>query len=658
MPLIFSLSLRLRILGSAGLLWCAMYAWGGPADFFMIQVVDAATGRGVPLVSLRTTHDTVWWTDSNGIIAFSEPGLMDLEVFFHVQSPGYDYPKDGFGNRGVKLQTHPGGNATIKLQRSNIAERLYRITGAGIYRDSVLLGRSVPLKHPVINGQVMGQDTVIATPYRGKIYWFWGDTDRPSYALGNFGASGATSDLPGVGGLDPGVGVDLNYFVDEHGFSKAMCHLPGPGAHWIEGLFTIPDGHGGERLAATVANHKDLAEAQSWDLMLYDDAKNVFEPLEHWNIHAGHDSAHPFKARSDGVDYFYLFPNFRVKADLDSLRRRENYEAFTCVAGDGRWRAGDTTLDRDAAGLLQYRWKAGADRLTPGWERKFVSDGKLQPEENWLDLHDFEDGTRVPASRGSVYWNSFRQRWIMLIAPRSKAGEVWFAEGDTPTGPWVYARRVATHGDYNFYNPTQHPFFDQDGGRLVYFEGTYTDTFSGARSRTPRYNYNQLMYRLALDDPRLNLPVPVYRLHDTDGKIRFGLRDQVTASEAWKQIEEIAWFAWPAQKDNRSGVPIYANSKDSAGLSLTPPQPNARPLFFGLPLADSGSTNAAEFRSPALATLMEYRRASDNRCEYSTQTKPPKGCLPEGRPICRVWQAPNRKPSLDWKAQVIPPQGR
>ena len=56
-----------------------------------------------------------------------------------------------------------------------------------------------------------------------------------------------------------------------------------------------------------------------------------------------------------------------------------------------------------------------------------------------------------------------------------------------------------------FYNPTQHPFFDQDGGRLIYFEGTYVTTFSGNNNPTPRYNYNQVMYRLDLSDDRLHL---------------------------------------------------------------------------------------------------------------------------------------------------------
>jgi len=49
----------------------------------------------------------------------------------------------------------------------------------------------------------------------------------------------------------------------------------------------------------------------------------------------------------------------------------------------------------------------------------------------------------------------------------------------------------------------QHSFFDQEGGRIIYFEGTYTASFSGARELTPRYDYNQILYRLRLDDPRL-----------------------------------------------------------------------------------------------------------------------------------------------------------
>ena len=67
------------------------------------------------------------------------------------------------------------------------------------------------------------------------------------------------------------------------------------------------------------------------------------------------------------------------------------------------------------------------------------------------------------------------------------------------------ATKIVTHDKYSFYNPKQHPVFDRDGGRVIYFEGTYTATFSGNPNRTPRYDYNQIMYRLDLSDARLGL---------------------------------------------------------------------------------------------------------------------------------------------------------
>ena len=107
---------------------------GSSRNYFKIQVVDGQTGRGVPLVELRTTNNIRYFTDSNGIVAFYEPGLMNREVFFFVESHGYEFPKDGFGFHGTRLKTISGGRAVIKINRINIAERLYRVTGQGIYR--------------------------------------------------------------------------------------------------------------------------------------------------------------------------------------------------------------------------------------------------------------------------------------------------------------------------------------------------------------------------------------------------------------------------------------------------------------------------------------------------------------------------------------------
>ena len=99
----------------------------------------------------------------------------------------------------------------------------------------------------------------------------------------------------------------------------------------------------------------------------------------------------------------------------------------------------------------------------------------------------------------------------------SMLGEIYYAESEKPEGPWTWAKKIVTHHhevpgtfgprseDMDFYNPTQHPYYDQEGGRIIYFEGTYTHSFSGNPERTPRYEYNQMMYRLDLSDPRLKL---------------------------------------------------------------------------------------------------------------------------------------------------------
>ena len=126
-------------------------------------------------------------------------------------------------------------------------------------------------------------------------------------------------------------------------------------------------------------------------------------------------------------------------------------------------------------------------------------------DENHLDA---ETGEPIQLHGGTVHWNEHRRRWVMIALESwgtSMLGEIWYAEADTPLGPWEKAVKIVTHDDYSFYNPKQHPMFDQQNGRFIYFEGTYTHTFSSNTDPTPRYDYNQIMYRLDLADERLGL---------------------------------------------------------------------------------------------------------------------------------------------------------
>ena len=59
------------------------------AAYFTVTVIDEQTGRGVPLVELKTVSNVAWWTDSNGIAVVEEPGFIDQETYFFVRSDGY-----------------------------------------------------------------------------------------------------------------------------------------------------------------------------------------------------------------------------------------------------------------------------------------------------------------------------------------------------------------------------------------------------------------------------------------------------------------------------------------------------------------------------------------------------------------------------------------
>ena len=585
-------------------------AWLGAAPF-VIEVVDDRTGRGVPLVELRTVNDIALVTDSNGLAAFDEPGLMDKPVFFHVKSHGYEFPKDGFGYRGRALDVKPGGSARLPLERINIAERLYRVTGAGIYRDTLLAGRAPPIAAPVLNARVLGSDSVVNAVYRGKIHWFWGDTNRPGYPLGNFQVPGATSRLPADGGLDPDVGVNLDYFTGPDGFARPTAEMPGAGPTWIFGLAVV-----GDRLFATYSKVKPPLEIYERGLVAFNDQKQTFEKAAVFPKDA------PFYPNGqtflkDGYLYFTTpYPLVRVKADAASLAKLETYEAFTCLAAGSR--LDNPKIDRDPQGRPDYRWKRNAPPVGPVEQAKLVKEGHLQAGEALLPLQDFETGKAVLAHAGSIYWNEYRKRWVMIaveIMGRSFLGEVWCAEAETPLGPWVYARKIVTHDRYSFYNPKQHPFFSKENGRVLYFEGTYTQTFSGNPVATPRYDYNQILYKLDLDDPRLNLPVLV-------------------------RVEKSPAPFFALARPGEGTVPVYA-AGDGLKTGAPPGSSRAGILFHALP---------AEVKSPPPNTvpLWEFREKGADGAgfpTYSTDEAVP-GLERAARPVCRVWRNPMKSGAI------------
>jgi hypothetical protein len=421
-------SLFIVAISVAVLLWSCADARA--SEYCVIRVVDEDTGRGVPLIELKLPNEVKYWTDSAGVAALDEPSFAGREVFIAIRGHGYEYSEETLFGRGAHVRIEPGGIRELRVRRTMIAERLYRLTGEGIYRDSVMAGLPVAMEEPMMNALVLGQDTVSAAIYRGRIFWIWGDTIGPAYW--NFSVSAATSDL----GDDPAVAVNYSYFTDSDGRAKEMLPLQGKGLVWIEGLIPMMDPDGEERLIATYTRQDGLQFPDECGLALFDDATQVFQPWVRMPCRDHHISSHPFL--HDG--YWYLYPWLRVPNDWGAIQ------------DPSQWETRDVRLPSNA---------------------------------------------RRPSC---VVWNEYRKRWILLL---EGTGDVYYAEATQPEGPYGRAVKIIHHDQYNFYNVATHTFFNKEGGREIYVEGTYTDSFSGATERTPRYNYNQVMYRLRLDDPRL-----------------------------------------------------------------------------------------------------------------------------------------------------------
>ena len=294
--------------------------------------------------------------------------------------------------------------------------------------------------------------------YRDKLFWLWGDTNRPRYPLGNFHVTMATSPLSREGGLRFAAGVDYSYFTDKDGFARKMAPMEGKGPTWLGAMLTLKDKKDNDRLVATYVKVRQPMEVYEAGLCEFNSDKEVFEKRFTFpNPKSLRPNGHPLRHRLDGHDWVYC------GSTLPDMRFPDNYESW----------------------------------LDPS------SYEAVEVDANFTDAV----GNEVKRHNGHVAWNPSRKRWISIFtqswAKPSFLGEIWYAEAPAPEGPWLKAVKIMTHDRYSFYNPMQHPYWAEDNGRVIYFEGTYTMAFSGNRNSTPRYDYNQMLYRLDLSDPRL-----------------------------------------------------------------------------------------------------------------------------------------------------------
>jgi hypothetical protein len=427
-----------------------------------IEVVEKGTHWPVPLVELRTTHQVRLFTDNAGVIACDLPEILGHETWFTVSGHGYEVPKDGFGYQGVRITPQPGATVRIEVVRRNIAKRLGRLTGAGIFAESQKLGRELDWKE----SGVFGSDSVQTAVHRGKLFWAWGDTLVRRYPLGIFDMSSATTPIPPLASFEPPVRLRFEYFADDQGALRGVAKMPGPGPTWVGGYVSLPDKLGNPHLVGTYRKIRGYLEAYESGLCVWNDEKARFDQLRVlWKKSDGEPKeppmpdGHPVIWKDVDDKEWVLFGN-----PLPILRCPATFEA----------------------------WQ---DQST--WE-------VLKPQATLRSAHD---GEAVRPHSGSIAWNAFRKRWVTIFMQSggqpSRFGELWYAEADSPHGSWGDCIKVLTHDNYTFYNPRLHPELTPANSPIVLFEGTYTEEFADRPFPTPRHNYNQILYRLDLDEPAL-----------------------------------------------------------------------------------------------------------------------------------------------------------
>ncbi len=460
---------------------------------FGIHIMDEATHRGVPMALLETTDHARYVSDSAGWVAFAEPGLLRRRVHFALSCPGYTFAKDATGAAGIALDTVPGGSAEIIAMRTDIAERMYRITGLGIYRDSTLLGYEAALPRPNINAGVLCQGQVQAALHGGRLFWAWAETLLATQSLGLRQSVGGYSELPSGKGLDPSQGIHIDYFLNAQQEPAGLVPSEEAGGIALEGVVSVNDALGVEHLVA----HYTRRQADT-------------KPLEHGLVEL--NTEHSFdRLIVLGDDYAWQFPqghavsvvegsatylyfatplcHTRCPATYESVMNPASYEALA--------------FDSASKTLL---WQKAHAPLTQALEKKLIAAKSLPASAARGQLTDVISRQSIVLHSGSVQWNAFRKRWIMLASASlasSDAGDVWYAEAAAVSGPWGKVLRIVSHGAARFEAPCHHAFFDQKNGQLIYFEGGFASAVGG--DRVPRYDRNQLMYRLDLADERLKV---------------------------------------------------------------------------------------------------------------------------------------------------------
>ncbi len=430
---------------------CAFGAFT-PKRPFRVECIDAENGWPVPGVQLTTSAGHRFVSDNAGVVAIGEPDYYGRSMTFSVTGHGY---RPSSGASSVTLSVKAGGEAKVELARQYRAMRLGRIGGGGLFGESMKVGER--LDEPE-DGEV-GRDSVQVKPYGDKLFWLWGDTNVRSYPLGVFNTTASYTANPPFSAWVPPVAPKYANFKNSDGNIRGVIDQPWGGLMWIFGLVDLKDKKGNAKLGGAwtcVSGNNANSSGSCNGLCTWNPDTEKFDITRVLNSSTNSCSMFPdgnnMKWTDEKGKKWILFGG-----PYPWLKIPDSYES---------WCNPDT------------------------WE-------KLSYSSRAATCKGSTTSTVTPKG-GQMMWNAAIGKYVAIFYLDLDFGGLWYAEADSPFGPWYNAEKVCQMDNYNFYNPVVHAESDPTKPYLI-FEATYTDAFVGQPDPTARWNYTQVLYRLNLD---------------------------------------------------------------------------------------------------------------------------------------------------------------
>ena len=214
----------------------------------------------------------------------------------------------------------------------------------------------------------------------------------------------------------------LSYFVDDQGFARPTAPMPGDGPTWISGLTVLKDAAARERMFAFYAKIRKMLEVYERGLAEFNPETKRFEKVVQFpdadNLcRRVSRRSSVSSSRTMGSNYVYyairipLLPH----AGRPGTPQGAHGVRGLHLPGTGHAASRSSRSTAVAEGRLHYGWKTNTQLVRQDQQTKLIASRRIKPRRSRCSICATSTrARRCMAHGGSVYWNAYRKRWVMI----------------------------------------------------------------------------------------------------------------------------------------------------------------------------------------------------------------------------------------------------